>query len=71
MTELICIVCPRGCHLNVDEAHGYAVSGEGCKRGIEYGKAELRNPVRVLSSTVPIIGAMYRSCPVKTSAPIP
>jgi CxxC motif-containing protein len=71
MTELICIVCPRGCHLNVDEANDYAVSGEGCKRGIAYGRTELQNPTRVLTSTVPISGAMYRRCPVKTSAPIP
>jgi CxxC motif-containing protein len=71
MTELICIVCPRGCHLVVDEAKDFEVSGAGCKRGVEYGKAELRNPLRVLTSSVPISGAMYRRCPVKTSAPIP
>ena len=33
MKELICIVCPRGCHLLVDEEHGYAVSGISCQRG--------------------------------------
>ena len=26
MTELICIVCPKGCHLKVDEENGYAVA---------------------------------------------
>lgn len=33
MKELICIVCPRGCHLKVDEACGYTVTGNGCPRG--------------------------------------
>jgi CxxC motif-containing protein len=55
----------------VDEANDYAVSGEGCKRGTAYGKTELQNPTRVLTSTVPISGAVYRRCPVKTSAPVP
>ena len=25
MTDLICIVCPKGCHLKVDEENGYKV----------------------------------------------
>jgi CxxC motif-containing protein len=71
MTELICIVCPRGCHLFVDEERGYAVTGHGCSRGEAYGRAELSHPVRVLTSTVSIRGARYRRCPVKTADPIP
>jgi CxxC motif-containing protein len=75
MTELICIVCPRGCHLTVNEElieqNDFEVNGAGCKRGVEYGRAELTHPVRVLTSTVPIAGALYRRCPVKTQGPIP
>jgi CxxC motif-containing protein len=71
MKSLICIVCPRGCHLAVDEEHDYAVSGQGCARGEAYGKAEATHPVRILTSTVPIEGARYNRCPVKTAAPIP
>ena len=33
MKELICIVCPKGCHLQVDEAHDYAVTGNSCPGG--------------------------------------
>ena len=29
MTDLICIVCPKGCHLKVDEENGYKVTGNG------------------------------------------
>ena len=70
MKELICIVCPRGCHLKVDEANGFAVSGNSCPRGAEYGKNEIMDPRRVLTSTVKIKGAAYRRCPVRTSAAI-
>jgi len=55
MKELICIVCPRGCHLTVDENNDYAVSGNFCKRGEKYGKAEVTNPVRVVTSTVKVV----------------
>ena len=71
MKELICIVCPRGCHLQVDEKNDYAVTGNACARGAAYGKAELTNPTRVLTSTVKVEGAMHRRCPVKTDAPVP
>lgn len=71
MTELICIVCPKGCHLKVDEENGYAVTGNSCERGAAYGKKELVNPTRVVTSTVRIEGAALRRLPVKTSADIP
>ncbi len=71
MKELICIVCPKGCHLKVDDENGYTVTGNSCPRGAEYGKKELLNPTRVITSTVKIDGALYPRCPVKTDAPIP
>lgn len=71
MKELICIVCPRGCHLSVDDENGYAVSGNRCPRGAEYGKRELLAPTRVVTSTVRITGAEYARCPVKTDGVIP
>lgn len=71
MTELICIICPRGCHLRVDEANGCAVEGHGCKRGVEYGQKELMNPTRGITSTVTLTGGALERLPVKTSAPIP
>ena len=33
MRELICITCPKGCHLKVDEENDYKVTGNGCPRG--------------------------------------
>ena len=40
MANIICIVCPKGCRLTVDE-NTLAVTGNGCPRGAEYGKNEL------------------------------
>ncbi len=69
MRELICIVCPRGCHMRVDGELN--VTGNFCPRGAQYAKAELTNPTRVVTSTVRLEGGAYRRCPVKTSVPIP
>ena len=70
MTNLICITCPKGCHLCVDEEHDYAVTGNGCPRGAVYGKSELLHPVRTVTSTVRIEGASIPRLPVKTDRPL-
>ncbi|GAA0121023.1 MAG: DUF1667 domain-containing protein [Clostridium argentinense] len=69
--ELICIVCPRGCHLEIDVDNGYKVSGNSCPRGIEYGVKELTSPTRVVTSTVKIKGGIHNRLPVKTNGAIP
>ncbi len=71
MTELICIVCPKGCHLKVDEKNGYAVTGHSCQKGEAYGRKELTNPTRVITSTVRINNAPLSRLPVKTNSDIP
>lgn len=71
MTELTCIGCPLGCRLSVDEENDYAVTGNTCKRGEIYGKNELKNPTRVLTTTVEAQGGIHGRCPVRTEAPIP
>lgn len=71
MKELICITCPRGCHLKVDEENGYKVTGNACPRGEVYGVNELRNPTRVVTSTVKTDSEETPRCPVKTNGAIP
>ena len=71
MTSIICITCPKGCRLSVDEENGYKVTGNGCPRGEIYGKNELQHPVRVITSTVRIEGAAVPRLPVKTDKPLP
>lgn len=69
MKELICIVCPRGCHLKVDEKMN--VTGNFCPRGAKYAVAELTSPVRTVTSTVKLVNSVYPRAPVKTKDPIP
>ena len=71
MKELVCIVCPKGCRLHVDDENGFTVTGNSCPRGAEYGKNEIQNPTRVLTSTVRLSGGAYRRCPVKTEKAVP
>ncbi len=73
MREMICIVCPQGCRLSVDERPDgeIIVTGNGCNRGIPYAKKELTNPTRVVTSTVKIHGGIHKRLPVKTSTDIP
>ncbi|MCL2672044.1 MAG: DUF1667 domain-containing protein [Clostridiales bacterium] len=67
--ETICTVCPKSCNLSVDDRG--AVTGNLCPRGETYGRNERLHPVRVLSSTVRVSGAIHHRCPVKTNFPIP
>lgn len=67
-TELTCIVCPRGCHLVVDE--DLKVTGNSCPRGEAYGKQEVTDPRRVVTSTVRINSKIFEVLPVKTSRDI-
>ena len=73
MREMICIVCPVGCRLQVDERPDgeIIVMGNGCNRGVPYAKKELTNPTRVITSTVKIKGGIHKRLPVKTSTDIP
>lgn len=73
--EIICIVCPLGCKLEVSEdrslGDGYIVHGGTCKRGKAYAIKELTNPTRLLTSTVKIEGAKLTRLPVRTKSEIP
>lgn len=68
--EMICIVCPMGCHIAVDK-ETLEVTGNACPRGAVYGKEELTAPKRVVTSTVRIKNAIDNRCPVKTNGSIP
>lgn len=54
MKEFICINCPMGCHLKVDDSdlNNIKVSGNTCKRGETYGINEILHPKRMVTSIV-------------------
>lgn len=71
--HLTCINCPMGCYLTVKIENGEVkeVTGESCARGIAYAKAESVNPLRMMTSTVRLHGAILDVLPVKSAQPVP
>ena len=70
--KLTCIVCPRGCEMEVslgDTGEVLSVSGNACKRGEIYANDECTHPKRTVTSTVKLENG--RPLPVKTSAAVP
>jgi CxxC motif-containing protein len=69
---LLCIVCPEGCELVVQEKDGELVfKTHACKRGKEYARQELTDPRRILTTTIRVGHGAIPMLPVKTAAPIP
>ena len=55
MRNLTCIVCPRGCNLEISlnlDGKVLSVSGNACKRGVTYAENECTNPRRTVTTTV-------------------
>jgi len=70
--QIICVACPKGCRLQLNrDGEEILVSNQGCKRGIEYAIGEVKNPRRMVATTVRIRGARHPVLPVYTSAPFP
>lgn len=67
--EFTCIICPRGCHITVDENNN--VSGNSCPRGKVYVLKEMSAPERTLTSSVRVTNRPNCVVSVKTSNPIP
>ena len=70
--KMICINCPRGCELDVEQtADGtVTVTGNACPRGEDYGRSELVNPTRMVTGLVRVAG-MRKPLPVKTKVAVP
>jgi len=70
--EVICIVCPKGCHVKANHQDGeWTFKGNACSKGPDYVKTELTNPTRIITSTVVIENAIDRRLPVYTDGGIP
>ena len=64
--KLICIECPRGCELTAETEGNTvkSVTGNFCKKGVQYAQEECVRPKRVLTTTVRMTDG--RMLPVKT-----
>lgn len=70
--RLTCISCPIGCLLEVRHTAGKIVSitGNRCKRGLQYAEKEVFHPERIVTTTVRIEGGTVPLLPVKTAVPV-
>lgn len=71
--ELTCIGCPMGCPLVVEMENGAVskVTGNTCPRGDAYGRKEVTNPTRIVTSTVRVEGGTLPVVSCKTRTDIP
>ncbi len=71
--QIICIVCPTGCRIQVsgEDPEQLTVTGNECRKGEQYALKEVTNPTRTLITTVRINGAPLRRLPVRTNDEIP
>ena len=71
--ELTCINCPMGCLLTV-EMDGDTItdiSGYTCPRGKTYAEKEVKNPTRIVTSTVKVTEGEKERVSCKTEHDIP
>lgn len=70
--EMICIVCPVGCRMKVQEKDGeIIVEGNSCPRGKKYAIDEFKSPKRMLTTSVSVTGGEWPLVSVKTGEAIP
>lgn len=72
MKELVCIVCPRGCTMQIEGAgKDIQVTGNFCKRGQQFAVSEMTEPKRTICTTVKTAFPDVPVLPVRVSADIP
>ena len=69
MKKMICIICPNGCELEVDDAE--RVTGNLCPRGLQFALQELKDPRRSVSTTCRTVFPDMHVVPVRTEQEIP
>lgn len=73
MREFVCISCPMGCHLVVDDSdkNNITVTGNTCPRGKMYGINEVTAPKRMVTSSIKVKNGKDDVVSVKTREAIP
>jgi len=70
--ELVCITCPNGCKLNVENKNGeLIITGNKCKKGETFAKEEILAPKRSVTTTVKTVFFDLPVVPVRTEGEIP
>ena len=70
--RMTCVRCPIGCKLIIERnGDDITVLRNLCPRGKEFAVEELKNPKRILPTSVKVVGGDQPLVSVKTSKPIP
>lgn len=70
--DMICIGCPIGCSLQVKVTEQeILVSGNSCKKGVDFATNEVKNPKRSLTTTVRTVFQEMPLLPVRTDGELP
>ena len=87
--QLTCIICPQGCLLSVEvssadfsaekeDKTGVKITGNKCKRGIDYAREEIFSPKRIVTATCTAVlsnskdsNSHLQRIPVRTTSPCP
>ncbi|MCS7202392.1 MAG: DUF1667 domain-containing protein [Dictyoglomus sp.] len=72
--KLVCVQCPIGCKLNIEISGNdnsiLKIDGNKCKRGIDYAQDEIKDPKRILTTSIKVVGGELPLVSVKTDKPI-
>ena len=74
--KIVCTNCPLGCKINVvyadaDEIEIVEVKGNRCKRGLEFVKQEITDPLRVVVTSVKVENGEIPMASVRSDKPVP
>jgi CxxC motif-containing protein len=74
VTHYLCIGCPLGCRLEVEEDQEGSVvevRGHSCRKGKTFAEREHHDPRRMVTTTVAVEGGRWSRLPVHTTAEVP
>lgn len=74
VTGYLCIGCPLGCRLEVEEdelGDIVEIRGFSCRKGRDFATAEHTAPTRMVTTTVAVDGGRWARLPVRTVDPVP
>lgn len=72
-SRITCIDCPIGCLIDVEYNRDEIVSikGSGCKKGKKFVENEIKDPRRMLTTTISIDSIRFNRLPIRSSEAVP
>jgi CxxC motif-containing protein len=69
--NMVCFICPKSCLLSIQEINDeIQVENNCCQRGMEFAVKELRDPERVLTSTIRVNNGVLSLVSIRSETPV-